>query len=422
MKKNKTLGFSNHKKKNNYKYLLLENGFSKNDLNVGCNILKTGNVTMNLETQKFEEAFAKKLKVKYAVMTNSGSSANLLSTYASCNPLRKNRFKRGDEAIIPALCWPTSLWPLYQAGLKIKFIDVDPKTLNVKADELISKINKKTKVITLVNILGISSDNEKIRNYAKKKKIIIIEDNCEGLGAKLNNKSLGTFGDFGTFSFFYSHQITSGEGGMVVCHNKEDYELLISLRSHGWSRSNKKNQYLKFARKYPKLDPRYIFLNQGFNLRPTDVQAAMGLNQFKRVDNFIKIRTKNRDKIINGLKNDSRWKNQFQFVEIPKNIFPSFMGLPILLNKKMNKEIKMKLLFYLESKGIETRPILTGNFLNQPSIKLFGLNNNKLKFKGAQTIEELGFLIGLHTKQIKKQHLDLIINSLFYINRISKNF
>ncbi len=421
MIKNKILGFSNHKKKHKYKYLLLENGFSKDDLDIGCKILKSGNITMNVETQKFEQAFAKKLKVKHAVMTNSGSSANLLSTFAASNPLRKNKFNRGDEAIVPALCWPTSLWPLYQAGLKIKFIDIDPKTLNINADELISKVGKKTKVITLVNILGISSDNRKIKKYAKKKNIIIIEDNCEGLGAKLNNKYLGTFGDFGTYSFFYSHQITSGEGGMIVCHNKEDYELLISLRSHGWSRSNKISHYKKIAKKYPQLDPRYIFMNQGFNLRPTDIQAAIGLNQFKRLNKFIKTRTENRNKIINALKMDPRWNNQFQFIEIPKNINPSFMGLPILLNKKMNKKIKMKFLFYLEESGIETRPILTGNFLNQPSIKLFGLNKKKLKFQGAQSVEELGFLIGLHTKKIKENHLNLIKNSFFYIDTLSKN-
>ena len=418
MKKNKILGFSDHRKKNKYSYLLLEKGFSKNDLDVGCKILKSGYITMNAETRKFEKAFAKKLSVNYAVMVNSGSSANLLSTFAACNPLRKNRFKRGDEVIVPALCWPTSLWPLYQAGLKIKFIDVDPKTLNIDADNLISKINKKTKVITLVNILGISANNEKIVNYAKKNNIIVIEDNCEGLGAKLNNKHLGTFGDFGTYSFFYSHQITSGEGGMITCHNKNDYELLVALRSHGWSRSNNKNDYKKIAKKHPKLDPRYIFINQGFNLRPTDVQAAMGLNQFERLDKFINIRAENRKKIIQSLKTDPRWKNQYQFIEIPKNINPSFMGLPIFLNENMNKKIKMKLLFYLESQGIETSPILTGNFLNQPSINLFGLNNKKLKFKGAQSIEDLGFLIGLHTKKITQKQISLIKNSLLFIDSL----
>tara|TARA_B100000963_G_C22608713_1_gene663830 strand:+ start:289 stop:1566 length:1278 start_codon:yes stop_codon:yes gene_type:complete len=417
----KDLKYSNHNKKNNYKYLLLEKGFSKKDLESGIKILKTGKITMNKETRNFENQFAKKLKVKYAVMTNSGSSANLLATYAANNPLRVNRFKRGDEAIVPALCWPTSLWPLHQAGLKIKFVDVDPKTLNVDADNLISTITRKTKVIMMVNVLGISSNIKKISDIAKKKKLIILEDNCEALGAKLNNKYLGTFGDFGTFSFFYSHQITSGEGGMIVCHNKKDYEILVSLRSHGWSRSNDIKQYIKIAKKYPKLDPRYIFINQGFNLRPTDVQAAMGLSQFKKLKKLIEIRTNNREKIIRSLKKDYRWKNQFNFVKVPKNIFPSYMGLPILLDKKMTKKIKKDLLLHLESKGVETRPILTGNFLNQPSIKLFNLHKQNSSFKGAQLIEDLGFLIGLHTKKISKKYIELIKNSLFYINKLTKD-
>jgi len=418
MKRRKILGFSNSKKKNLYRYLLLENGFSKKDLDIGSKILKSGNITMNTETKKFEEAFAKKLNVKYAVMTNSGSSANLLAAFAACNPLRKNRFKKGDEVIIPALCWPTSLWPLYQTGLKIKFVDINPKTLNVDADKLISSVTKKTKVIMLVNILGISSNNQKIKDFARKKNLIILEDNCEALGAKLNKKHLGTFGDFGTFSFFYSHQITSGEGGMIVCHNKNDYEILVSLRSHGWSRSNNPKQYLMYAKKYPKIDPRYIFINQGFNLRPTDVQAAIGHSQFKRLNQFIKMRSENRRKIIESLKNDPRWKNQFSFVDIPKNIFPSYMGLPIQLNRNMTKEIKVKLLHHLESSGVETRPILTGNFLNQPSIKLFGISKKKIRFKGVQTVEDLGFLIGLHTKKIAQKHINLIKNSLFHINSL----
>jgi len=418
MKNKNFLGFNNNRKKNQYRYMLLENGFSKKDLDIGSKILKSGNITMNTETKKFEEAFAKKLNVKYAVMTNSGSSANLLAAFAACNPLRKNRFKKGDEVIIPALCWPTSLWPLHQTGLKIKFVDINPKTLNVDAQEIISSVTKKTKVIMLVNVLGISSNNRKIKDFAKKKNLIVLEDNCEALGAKLNKKHLGTFGDFGTFSFFYSHQITSGEGGMIVCHDKNDYEILVSLRSHGWSRSNNPKQYLMYAKKYPKIDPRYIFINQGFNLRPTDVQAAIGHSQFKRLNKFIKMRSENKNKIIESLKNDYRWKNQFSFVDIPKNIFPSYMGLPIQLNKNMTKEIKMKLLHHLESKGVETRPILTGNFLNQPSIKLFGISKKKIKFKGVQTVEDLGFLIGLHTKKIAQKHINLIKNSLFHINSL----
>ena len=185
-----------------FKYPLLENGFNKKDLQLGINVLKSGLITMNKHTFAFEKAFAKKLKSKFALMVNSGSSANLLATFAACNPLRKNKFKRGDEVLIPVLCWSTSLWPLVQAGLKPKFIDVNPKTLNVDADNLISKITKKTKVIMLVNVLGISTDLKKIKNFALKKNIIIIEDNCEALGAKLNQKYLGTYGDFGTFHSF----------------------------------------------------------------------------------------------------------------------------------------------------------------------------------------------------------------------------
>ena len=157
-------------KNNIQKYSLLEMGFNNQDLKKGIEVLKTGFITMNKETEKFEKIFAKKLNIKYALMVNSGSSANLLAAFAACNPLRENRFKRGDHALIPALCWSTSLWPLVQSGLNPKFIDVDPKTLNLDADHIISKITKKTKVIMLINVLGISANNRKIINYAKKKK------------------------------------------------------------------------------------------------------------------------------------------------------------------------------------------------------------------------------------------------------------
>ena len=156
-------------KNNTQKYSLLEMGFNNQDLKKGIEVLKSGFITMNKETEQFEKIFAKKLRVKYALMVNSGSSANLLAAFAACNPLRENRFKRGDHALIPALCWSTSLWPLVQCGLKPKFIDVDPKTLNLDANHIISKITKKTKVIMLVNVLGISANNKKITNYAKKK-------------------------------------------------------------------------------------------------------------------------------------------------------------------------------------------------------------------------------------------------------------
>ena len=398
-------------KNGNYKYPLLNKGLSKKDLDQGIKVLRTGNITMNKHTFSFEKKFAKKFKSKYALMVNSGSSANLLAAFAACNPLRKNKFKRGDHAIIQSLCWSTSLWPLVQSGLKINFVDVDPKTLNTTPERIISNVTKKTKVIMLVNVLGLSTDVLKIRKFCLKKRIILIEDNCESLGTRFKKKFLGTFGDFGTFSFFFSHQITSGEGGMVVCKDKKDYEILKSLRSHGWSREK------HTAKKFPNLDPRYIFVNSGFNLRPMDVQAAIVSNQFKRLEKFKNIRKVNRKKIISILVNDTNWNNQFKFVDIPEEIDPSFMVLPILLNPRY-KNKKKQFINYIESKGIETRPIISGSFPNQPSTKLFKLNKSNKKFKGSEYIQKFGFVIGLHTRKIMKKDLLFLKKTLLSIDKL----
>ena len=397
--------------KKKYIYPLLDNGLSKGDLYQGIKVLRSGRITMGKKTIEFEKKFAKTLQIKYALMVNSGSSANLLATFASCNPKRKKRFSPGDNAIIQSLCWPTSLWPLVQTGLKIKFVDVNPQTLNVNVEEIIKKVDFRTKVILIINVLGLSTNMNYLRKFCQKKKIILIEDNCESLGAKYKKTYLGKFGDFSTFSFFYSHQITSGEGGMITCKNKEDYEILKSLRSHGWSRD------AKISKKYPRLDPRYIFINSGFNLRPTDIQAAIGLNQFKKLEKFKKIRSTNRDKIIKSLINHPNWKKQFRFIETPKQISPSYMVFPILLNKKY-KNVKEKFINKIESMGLETRPIISGSFTNQPASKLFKLNLKNKKFKGAEEIQKLGFVIGLHTNKITKTKLSFITKTLYSIDRV----
>ena len=398
-----------------YFYPLLDSAFSKDDLISGIKVLVSGQITMSKKTKDFEKEFANKLGVKYALMVNSGSSANLLAAFAACNPLRKNRFKPGDEVLIPALCWSTSLWPLVQSGLKPVFVDIDKDTLNVNPNLLIKKINKKTKVIMLVHVLGNSTNIEKIKKIAQRKKIILIEDTCEALGSKFKNKYLGTFGDFGTFSFYYSHQITSGEGGMIVCNNKDDYDLLYSMRAHGWSR-NLKNQK-KIEKKFPKIDPKFIFVNSGFNLRPTDVVASIGNSQLKRLGKFIKIRNENNLKIKNTLIKSKTWNNQFSFQKINSNVKASLFGLPIFIHKRFLKK-KKKFLKFLDNKGVETRPIISGNFLNQPSTKLYKLNENNEKFPQAQEVENLGFFIGLHTKKIKSETLSKLVNLLLKINTI----
>ena len=403
-----------------YKYELLENGFSNKDISIGKKVLDSKRITMAQHTRNFENAFAKKLNVKHALMVNSGSSANLLAVFAAGNPLKRNHLKRGDEVLVPVLCWSTSIWPLVQFGLKPVFIDVDINTLNIDINKLKNKITKKTKAIMLINVLGISSDLFEIKKIAKKKNLIIFEDNCESLGTKLKNKYLGTFGNYASFSFYYSHQITSGEGGMVTCDNDKDYEILFSLRSHGWFGgtrfySRKINSYNSYAKKYPKLDPRYIFSNSGFNLRPTDIQAAIAHNQFKRLDKLKKMRNDNRNLIINKIKNSKKWKNQFSFIAPKKDFDPSWMGLPILINDKL-KNKKNAFIDNLDNSGIETRPIISGSFVNQPAVKLYRLNKNNEKFSVAQKVQDLGFLIGLHTNKISKKKLQLIHDTFFKID------
>ncbi len=384
------------------KYLLSPNSFSNEDILKASQVLFSKKITMGKITKIFEKKFAKFIGSKYALMVNSGSSANLLAMFALINPLKKKFLKPGDECLIPALCWSTSLWPIVQAGLKPKFVDVDPMTLNISIKDLKKKINKKTKAIMSVHVLGNTTNMNELNKVIKKNNLFLIEDTCESLGSKYDKKYLGTFGDFGTYSFYYSHQITAGEGGMVVCNDRKNYEILHSLRAHGWDRGlkNKKKNF--------------NFINSGFNLRPTDVCAAIGLNQFKRLSEFKRIRSRNRMKIIKRLKNSKNWNNQFTFIGPNKKLEPSWFGLPILINKVYLKR-KKKFISYLNKNGIETRPIISGNFLNQPSIKLYKINSKNERFKGAQEIEDRGFFIGIHIENISEKELNLLEKKLLSI-------
>ena len=392
-------------KKPKNSYPLSPNSFSNEDIIKGIEVLLTKKITMSSITKEFEKKFATYIGSKYALMVNSGSSANLLAAFALINPLKKKKLKRGDECLIPSLCWSTSLWPIIQAGLTPKFVDIDPLTLNISIPDLKKKISKKTKAIMGVHVLGNSANMDELMNIIKKNKLYLIEDTCESLGSTFNKKYLGNFGDFGTFSFYYSHQITAGEGGMIICNDKKNYEIIHSLRAHGWDRGLKNNKN------------NFNFINSGFNLRPLEISAAIGLNKFKRLNQFKKTRFNNRLKIIKRLKNSKRWKDQFSFIDPIKKLDPSWFGLPILINGD-NKKKKEKFLTFLNKNGIETRPIISGNFLNQPSIKLYKLNQKKELFKGAQEVETRGFFIGIHINPISTKSLDLLENKLLKINEI----
>ena len=392
------------KKSKKFSYPLLTDGYSPSDLQEATKVLVSGRLTMSSITKKFESYFAKKIGSKYALMVNSGSSANLLALYCLINPYRKKRLKKGDECLVPALCWSTSLWPVIQAGLKPVFVDVNLKTFTLDLETIKKNITSKTKAVMILNVLGNCSEMDKIKNFLNKKKIYLIEDSCEALGSKYKNRHLGTYGDFGTYSFYYSHQITAGEGGMIVCNSKEDFNILKSLRAHGWDREiNTKNT------------KNFNFINEGFNLRPLDVTAAIGYNQFKRLKKMKITRARNRNNLIKSMKISKKWNNQFTFFRAQKNLEPSWFGFPLMINKK-NIKSKKNFLNYLNKNQIETRPIISGNFTNQPAIKKYNIKFKKSELKNSQEIEDRGFFIGLPTKILDSSKINKITNLLLNVN------
>ena len=390
---------------NKYFYPLIENPYRKSDINEALKVLKSRRLTIGPVTDKFQNSFTKKLGSKFSLMVNSGSSANLLALQCLINPYRKKRLKPGDEVLIPSLCWSTSLWPIIQSGLKPKFVDIDLDSLNINLNDLKKKISKKTKAILIVHVLGNCVDMSELMQIIKKHNLILIEDTCESLGTKYKNKYLGTFGDFSSFSFYSSHQISSGEGGMICCKNNDDHEIIKSLRAHGWSRGLKNEKKIAAANKH--LDSRFIFYNSGFNLRSTDIAASIGLNQFKDIDQFIKKRSINRDKILKMFKKKIKMMKYLSFIDANNHVKASWFGIPILLSKKINRN---KFLNKIEKLGVETRPIISGNFLKQPSIKKYKLNK-KSNFKNSDIVNNHGFFIGLPTSTISDKNIKKLVGA-----------
>jgi len=292
------------------------------------------------------------------------------------------------------------LWPIIQSGLKVKFVDIDPKTLNLDLDNFEKKITKKTKALMLVHAMGNCADMEKIVRICKKKKIILIEDTCEALGSKYKGKQLGTFGDFSSYSFFYSHHITSGEGGMVCSKSKKDADVIRTLRSHGWHRaiSNKKSNS-------------WSFINSGFNLRPTDISASIGNSQLKKLKKISLIRQQNFKSIRSALLDDKRYSNKFDIIEENINNKIVWFGIPIIL-KSTEKNYKNKVTNKLNKFGIDTRPLISGNFAKQPAIKLYKLNI-KSNLKNANFIDKNSFFIGLHNTKTNIKTVDYIKNAFY---------
>ncbi len=383
-------------------YPLVKNPFSSKDIYEGIKVLKSKQLTLSTKTFELENYFKKKFNSKFSAMVNSGSSANLLAFQTLINPYRKNRLKTNDEVLIPALCWPTSFWPIIQSNLKPVFVDCDKKNFNIDIQDLEKKITKKTKCLILIHVLGHCADMDKIMQIVKKNNLILIEDNCESIGSKYKNKYLGTYGDFSTFSFYSSHQISGGEGGMLNCKDSRDYQIIKTLRSHGWSRETSQGRDSIYKHKKDKyLDPKFTFCNSGYNLRPTEACAAIALSQLKRLEQIKRSRKLNYDKIKSTLQNSKICDENFSFIEVNKKISECWLSFPIILKKNIDRKIFLKKLF---SYGIETRPIISGDFTKQPVFKKYKIKMQKT-YKNSNFIHKYGFYIGLYSEPLSKKDL-----------------
>ena len=372
------------------KYELLYSTFSKEERRAMLQVIKSDSFTMGRHVQEFEERFAKYFGMKYAVMVNSGSSANLIAT-ASLFYKKENSLKRGDEVIVPNISWSTTYYPLHQYGLKLKFVDVDLQTLNMDVTELKKAITKKTKMVVAVSILGNPCQFDEITKLCKENNIILFEDNCESIGAKFNGKYTGTFGLINTFSTFFSHHISTMEGGLILTNNKELYYLAKSLRTHGWTRGLPDDCGL-YKKKYDDFFEAYRFILPGYNVRPGELQGAIGKVQLKKLDNFLKIRRENAKYFQKLFKNDKRFIIQKETGE------SSWFCFTMIVNPKSGIS-RDKVLQKLKKANIEYRIITGGCMLRHDVVKYFDYTYTKST--NADIAHYNGFFVGNYPFDIR---------------------
>jgi len=352
--------------------------------------LLSTNVTMGSKVKMFEKLFTEYLGVKNAVMVNSGSSANLLALSILSNPmLGDSAIKPGDEVIVPAVTWSTTIFPVINIGATPVLVDVQLEDFSIKLDDIEKAVTEKTKAIIPVHLLGFPCNMDEISKIARKYNLFIIEDACEAHGAEWNDKKVGTWGHMGTFSFFFSHHITTIEGGMLVTDDDEYAELARTLRAHGWVRDLEGKD--RFIVRYPQIDPRFLFVNIGFNIRPTEIQGAFGIHQIQKLELFIEIRRENAKYWNERL---SKYSEYFFIHEEKKGTRCVWFGYPVTVKPSAPFRSK-ELVDYLEAKGIETRPVMAGNMDEQPAMKLFRYRKVD-NLPNAKLIMRNSFFIGNH--------------------------
>ncbi len=352
-------------------------------------VIASGMYTMGANVQAFERDFAEYVGSRHCVMVNSGSSAILLMVGALFYTKNsKLKLQRGDEVIVPAVSWSTTYYPLYQYGLKIKFVDIDLHTLNYDLDQLEQAVSDKTRAIMAVNLLGNSNDFGRIRQIIGGREIVLMEDNCESMGATYQGKQAGTFGVMGGFSSFFSHHISTMEGGLIVTDDEELYQILLALRAHGWTRNLPKQNLVCSDKSDDPFEESFRFVLPGYNVRPLEIEGALGIEQVKRLPMLIEERRKNGKLLQAAMSNHPDIIIQQEIGE------SSWFGFSLVI-RPGSKLTRKALVVKLNELGFECRPIVAGNFAKNEVVKYFD-SEVFGTLKNAEHIDQNGLFVGNH--------------------------
>lgn len=372
-----------------FKFPLATASWGKEEIDAMQRVISSGMFTMGANVKAFESAFSQYAGSQHCVMVNSGSSANLLMVAAlfyTKNP--KLKLQRGDEVIVPAVSWSTTYYPLYQYGLKIKFVDIDLHTLNYDLSQLEQAVTEKTRAIMAVNLLGNPNDFERINQIIGKRNIILLEDNCESLGATYKGKQAGTFGVMGSFSSFFSHHISTMEGGLIVTDDEELYQILLSLRAHGWTRNLPQKNLVCSDKSDDPFEESFRFVLPGYNVRPLEMEGALGVEQLKRLPKMVTERRMNGQLLQAKL-------SDHPYIIIQQEIGESsWFGFSLVI-RPGSQITRKELVTKLNALGFECRPIVAGNFAKNEVVKYFDSEVHG-SLKNAEHIDQNGLFVGNH--------------------------
>lgn len=322
--------------------------------------------------RELEKRLAEFIGAKGSYLTNSGSSANLLAIASLMSFSLKDRLRSEDEVITQACCFPTTVNPLVVYRLTPVFVDVSPETFTVEIDDLEKALTKKTKAVVLAHILGNPNEMDKIVNFCKKNNLFLIEDNCDALGSEYNGKKTGSFGTFSTQSFYPPHHMTMGEGGAINYNDQRFERIAKSIRDWGracWCSGDEKRTWgacqarFNYSLDGKKHDHKYIFSQIGFNLKPIEPQAAMGVEQIKRLPIFMEKRKENFDRLYEYAK---KWSKYFILPKSLPKAKPCWFAFPLTIRDEV-RFTRHALVTFLEERMIQTRPLFAGNITKQPA-------------------------------------------------------